>query len=184
MAFIPPVLAALSTVAAAAGPAVASASAAIGGISSGTAGLGSTLLSAGGSLLEGVAAQRAADYNAKVSNIQARQSAEQGALAASEVSRQLNQRLAGGRAAAAQSGFENSGSVNDLLKQVERAGITDMMTAVYDGRTRAAAARSTADAQKAAGSSALWGGVMGAGAQAMSGMSDFYRRQGAMQLTV
>ena len=177
-------IAMVASAASAAAPAIASAGSAIGGISANAAGLGSTLLSAGGSLLEGVAAQRAADYNAKVSNIQARQSAEQGALAASEVSRQLNQRLAGGRAAAAQSGFENSGSVNDLLKQVERAGITDMMTAVYDGRTRAAAARSTATAQKAAGSSALWGGVLGAGAQAMSGMSDFYKRQGAMQLTV
>lgn len=184
MAFIPPMIAAVASAAAAAGPAVASAGSAIGGISANAAGLGSTLLSAGGSLLEGVAAQRAADYNAKVANIQARQSAEQGAIAASEASRQLNQRLAGGRAAAAQSGFENSGSVNDLLKQVERAGITDMMTAVYDGRTRAAAARSTANTQKAAGSNALWGGVLGAGAQAMSGMSDFYRRQGAMQLTV
>jgi len=177
-------IAMVASAASAAAPAIASAGAAIGGVSSGAAGLGSTLLSAGGSLLEGVASQRAADYNAKVANIQARQSAEQGALAASEVSRQLNQRLAGGRAAAANSGFENSGSVKDLLKQVERSGNMDMLTAVYDGRTRAAAARSSANTQKAAGSSALWGGVLGAGAQAMSGMSDFYRRQGAMQLTV
>jgi hypothetical protein len=175
---------AAASAAAAAGPALASASAAVGAAGANALGAGSTILSAGGSLLEGVAAKNAADYNARVADFQAQQSAQQGALAGSEAIRQMNQRTAGGRAAAAESGFENSGSVNDLLQQVERAGQLDMLTAVYDGRTRALAAKSTAAMQRASGDNALWGGVVGAGAQALSGMSDYYKRQGALQLTV
>ena len=189
MAFIPPMIAAIGPLLASAGTAAAgaasSATAAMtaAGASSGM-GLASSLMSAGGSLLEGVAGARAGEYNADVARMQAQQAGEQGALAASEAIRATNQRTATGRAAAAQSGFENTGSVRDLIDQVERAGYMDALSAVYDGSVRSLSAKNNATQAAAQGENALWGGVFGAGTAALSGVSDYYRRTGAIQMTV
>jgi hypothetical protein len=148
------------------------------------ASIGSTILSAGGSLASGIAQQRAADYNAKVADRQARQSLEQGALAATESQRQSNQRVSAARTTAQEEGFDVSGSVASLIGQAERQGALEYLTAIYEGRTRAAGFRSTAAAQRAAGDGALMGGVIGAGTGILDGFTNAKRRAGAIQLTV
>jgi len=92
MAFVLPALAAI-------GPMIASATAAVGGAGA-AASIGATALGVAGTGLQAVAASRAANYNADVSNMQARQAEEQGALKASEVIRRSNQEQAAGRAGA------------------------------------------------------------------------------------
>lgn len=162
MAFVIP--AALAAVTAVGGPAAA-------------ASIGATALGMAGTGIQAVAASRAANYNADVSMMQARQAEEQGALKASELIRRNNQEQAAGRAGALQNGFELTGSVADVLDQSRRQGYGDALAAVYDGRVEAASARSSAKLSRSQGRNAIAAGVIGMGAQALTGVGSHYGRQ-------
>lgn len=153
--------------------ALAPAGAAAGAGASGLS-LAATALSTTGTAVSAIAEQRAASYNAKVNDIQAGQAIEQAGLKSSEIARRNTQEAAAGRAGAAQNGFENTGSINDLLQQTARGGELDRLAAVYDGSVQAASLRADAKMNRQRGKQALVGGVIGAGAKALGGVSNFY----------
>jgi len=169
MAFVLPAIAAI-------GPMLAGGVAAAGGAAS-AASIGATALGMAGTGIQAVAANRAANFNADVSMMQARQAEEQGALKASEIIRRNNQEQAAGRAGALQNGFALSGSVSDVLDQSRRQGYGDALAAVYDGRVSAAGSRTDAKLSRSSGRNAIAAGVIGMGAQALTGVSNHYGRQ-------
>lgn len=146
---------------------------------SGAAGLslGATALSAGGGVFSALMEKRAAQYNSKVANSQANQAVEQAGLKASEIERRNRQDTATARASAAQNGFENTGSINDILNQQSRQGNLDVLAAVYDGSVTAAGLRADAKLNRQRGRAAVVSGVVGAGASALGGVSNFYARR-------
>ena len=202
MAFIPPLLAAASAAATSAigaigsvggtlnaigttaasnvlgavGATGASSSVAANGLVASLGGAGQ-ILSAGGTLASGIAAKRAADFNAEMALLQGQQASEQGALAASEANRQTIQRLAAARAGATENGFALTGSVSDLLSQAGRQGQLDYLTAVYDGTVRNVGAKNSAALYKMQGRGALTESFLGAGSKLIGGMADVYRRR-------
>ncbi len=169
MAFIPPMLASLGT---ALGASTATATA-VGAMAATTA---VSVLGTGASAL---ASANAADFQAKLAQQQAAQATDQAAVKASEVAREGRQRTAALRAGAIQNGFEISGSMSDLLQQTERQGTLDYLTAVYDGSVQATGLNATAANYRRQKSSALTGGALGMGAQALGGVADIYRTRGA-----
>lgn len=163
------------TAAAGAGAAAAGAGAAAGGLSlSSVLGIGSTLVGAIGQIESGNAQKKAAEYNAQVQEIQARQAQDQGVSQATEIAQRTRAKLAGTRAAATESGLELTGSVTDVLGAVEKQGTLDAMTAVYDSGNRAASLRSSADLSRARGASAQSAGYLGAGQSILTGFSRLY----------
>jgi hypothetical protein len=173
MAFIiPAAMAAASAIGGAASAGIAAAGGAASALS-----LGATALSVVGTGVQAEAQARAANYNAQVSQLQGQQAQEQGALRASEVIRRTNQEQAAARAGALQSGFALTGSVSDLLQQSERAGYLDALTAVYDGRVAATSAANDAALSRSSARNARTAGVIGMGAQALTGVSSFYGRK-------
>lgn len=188
MAFIPPLIAAAAAAASTAGAAIATtataASAAVGGTTAALS-LGSTVLSSVGALASGIAGQRAAEYNAKMADLQGKQAVEQAGLASSEAARRTRQVMAASRAGALENGVELSGSTADLLNQASRQGYLDQLTAVYSGQVGQANAASTAKLDRMQGGYALLGGVVGAGSKAISGGADYYRiRSGKSSLDI
>lgn len=164
MAFIAPVLAAVGAAAASTGGAVALASTAV------------SVLGTGASAL---ASANAASYQADLAKVQGRQAQEQAGVRAGEVARNTRQTLAAARAGALQNGFELSGSMNDLFDQTGRQGQLDYLTAVYDGSVQAAGANASARLYRNQAKNAIIGGVLGAGAQALGGVSNVYRSRTA-----
>jgi hypothetical protein len=169
MVFIPAALAALG---AAAGASAATAAA----VGATIASTGVALLGTGASAL---ASHNAAEFQAKLQQSQAQQAQDQASVKAGEVARESKQRTAATRAGGLQNGFELTGSIGDLLAQTERQGQLDYLTAVYDGSVQATGLQASAQMSKRAASNALIGGALGAGAQALGGVGQFYKMRGA-----
>ena len=169
MAFIP---AALATLGAAVGASAATATA-TGAV------VASTAVAALGTGASALAASNSAKFQAGLAETQAKQAQEQAALKASETARATRQRLAGARAGAIQNGFELSGSVSDLLDQVDRQGQLDYLTAVYDGSVQATGLNASAQNYRRQASSALIGGALGAASSALGGVGSVYKMRGA-----
>jgi len=150
--------------------ALGSAGAAVGGTGAALS-LGASFLSGAGSIQAGKAENAASQYNATVNEIQARQAGEQAALKASEIARRSRQTQAAGRASALANGFEQSGSVVDVLNQAARGDELDALTAVYDGSVAAAGLKSEAALNRARGRSAKRAGYMGAASSLLAGAS-------------
>jgi hypothetical protein len=169
MAFIAPALAALGTAVGASGAAATAVGATV--ASTGVAVLGTAASS--------LAASNAADFQAKLAQQQAQQATDQASVRAGEVARESRQRMAAARAGAIQNGFELTGSMNDLLDQTSRQGQLDYLTAVYDGSVQATGLNATATNYRRQSSSALIGGALGAGSQALGGLAQVYRQKGS-----
>lgn len=127
---------------------------------------------------QALATHNAAEFQAKLSEMQARQQQDQASVKASEVARDTKQRTASLRAGTLQNGFEISGSPLDLLKQTERQGELDYLTAVYDGSVTATGLRATAKNYKRQASNALVQGAIGMGSAALGGVADVYKMRG------
>lgn len=166
-------LAAVPTVLGAIGTATAGATAAVGGTGAALS-MGASLLSGFGAIQSGKAENAAAQYNATVNDLQGRQAQEQAALKASEVARRSRQSQADGRAAALVNGFEQSGSVVDVLNQAARSDELDYLSAIYDGSVAAASMKNEAALNRARGASAKRAGKMAAGASLLSSANSFY----------
>lgn len=141
--------------------------------------IASTVVSALGTGAQALASHNSAEFQAKLAERQGQQARDQASVKASEVARSTNQQAASLRAGAAEGGFAQSGSMNDLLYQTERAGKLDYLTAVYEGKVQGQGFDATAANYKRAASSALIGGALGMGAQALGGVSNFYKNKGA-----
>jgi hypothetical protein len=165
-----------TSIATAAGSALTAGAAAAGTASLGTVlTVGSTLLGAVGSIQQGQAANKAAQYNAEVQEIQARVAQDQGAARATELSQRTKQRLAATRAASMESGLELSGSVNDVLDTVQKQGALDEITALYDSNVRAQGLRQSAAAERVKGRNALTASYFDAGTSILTGFSKAYQ---------
>lgn len=139
--------------------------------------LGATALSTVGTGMQAISEARAANYNADVNVIQARQAQEQAALKASELTRRNRQVGAAARAGAQENGFDLGGSIADVLSQAERQGQLDVLSAVYDGSVQAAGLYSEAKMNRRRAGSAVTAGIIGMGSQVLGGVSNLYGRQ-------
>jgi hypothetical protein len=158
--------------------ALGSAGAAAGG-SGAMLSLGASALSGYGAIQSGKAENAASQYNATVNDMQARQSGEQAALKASEIARRSRQTQASGRASALANGFEQSGSVVDVLNQAARGDELDALTAIYDGSVQSTGLRNEAALNRSRGKSAKTAGYMSAASSLLSGASSVVKaRQG------
>lgn len=168
MAFVVPALAAVGG---ALGASAASA-ATVGAIAIGTT------VSVMGAAAGALASHNAAEFNAKIEEQKAQQSADLGAIKASEVARQNRQQQASGRASALENGLSLSGSTNDLLDQADRQGQLDYLTAVYEGRTGQVSAQSNARLDRMNASNSIYNGILGAASQGFSGVASIYKARG------
>lgn len=154
-----------------AGPVAGTAAAVGGGLSTlQIVGLGATALGAASSVAEGIAGAQAGKANAKLAKRegiidQQRRVAEQ-----SEITRE--RRLIAGRQAvgAAKSGRGFSGSVLDVVAGSEANAELDILSSVYGGVLGSQSAKFQAKQARAAGRSALIGGVLGAGSTLLTGI--------------
>lgn len=149
MAFVLPIMAAVSTIA-------------------------GTALSAYGAIQQGQAAKSAGRYNEIVQKQQADQAMNIAGQKASNESVKTRQRVAAARAGAIQNGFETDGSVGDILRTVETQGALEGLTAMWEGGVRAQGLRSSAELSRASGDNAETAGYIGAGSSLLSGFSKMY----------
>ncbi|WP_395017727.1 hypothetical protein [Dongia sp.] len=101
--------------------------------------------------------------------------AEQQAQTQAQAIREKARRLAGqNRAAIGASGVDLAGSYLDALADSDINAELDAQTALWNGKVEAANHLAQAKASKKAGSSALVGGLFGAGTSAISGYANWY----------
>lgn len=133
-----------------------------------------TALSVLGTGASALAASNSASFQARLAEQQAKQAQDQASVKAGEVARESRQRISAARAGALQNGFELTGSMNDLLDQTGRQGQLDYLTAVYDGSVQATGLQTSAKLYRNQATNAIIGGVLGAGAQGLSGVANVY----------
>jgi len=144
-------------------------------------------VSAAGSLVSGVSQYSQGKSEAAYASTNARLAAQQ-AQSQAQVIREKARRLSGqNHAAIGASGVDISGSFLDAIADSDIDAELDAQTALWNGKIDAMNQRARAKASKAAGRSALVGGIFGAGTSAVSGFGSWYdasARQGiADQLT-
>lgn len=144
-------------------------------------GAASALLSGVGMLQQGVATKQAAEFNQQVSNIQAKQAADEAAFKAGQIARQTDQKLATARAGVLQNGLELEGSPTDLLTAIRDTGTMDYMTAVYEGGSRAAGYKNDALLSGMKAGYAMPAAMLGAGARVFGGLADVYKGSGSLK---
>lgn len=135
---------------------------------------------ASGALAQGRAASQAASYNAQVLENNALTEQLSASARASGAARGSNQRIASTRAAASASGFEQSGSISDLIGQAQLQGELEYLTAVYDGTLRSQSLRSAAAGQRAEGANARRSSRIGAATSLFSGVSSAFSMSGGV----
>lgn len=142
------------------------------------AGVGAAV-SAVSSIAGGYAQRDAADYNARVAEMQA-VSAEQAAAREEQNARLRLARTQGTvRARAAGAGLDIAqGSPLEILAENAREGELDALTARYSGQVEASRARSTAALERTRGQNAVTAGWMGAGAQLLTAAGSAYKLYG------
>ena len=125
-----------------------------------------------GSIAGGVAQNKAARHNAAVDQENAHRAEVDGA--STELATRARLRALQGDALVAEAGSGvaiGEGSALEALRQNAVNASFDILGARSQAGQRAAVYRDDANAQKRAGSGALFGGFMGAGAAALSGMA-------------
>lgn len=161
--------------AAAAGAGAGAAAAGAGGFSLGSVfTVGSALLGAVGSVASGAAQAKAAKFNAAAQEANAKVELDQAAARATEAARRTRQRVAATRAAALENGFEDTGSIADLIDTVGKQGTLEALTAIYDGTNRAQGMFTSAKLDRMNAKSAKIAGFINAGNSVLSGFSDAY----------
>lgn len=139
-------------------------------LASGTAAVGSLV----GGFAQAAADRRdaaIADQNADIAEDQAR--------ARQDMIRREARKLKGAqRAAAGAAGITLDGSAFDVMEDSAIEAELDALTAGYEGKLEARAYRSAAAAKRYSARSALFEGVTGAGAQALSGYGAWLRIPG------
>lgn len=135
-------------------------------------GIGGSLLGAVGSIQQASAAQSAANYNAQVNENNAIVAMNQGAAKATEVAQRTRQKVAAVAAGSAENGMNMSGSAQDVVDSVSKAGTLDGLTAMWDSTTRAVGYHNSAELDRMQGRAA---GAAG-GINAMTSIFDGFSR--------
>jgi len=150
--------------------ATAGAGAGISGASA-LSGLG-TLVSAFGALAGGVQQQRVADYQAQVAKNNAAASRQAASANAERIRDRVRSTQSSARAAFAKSGVALQGTPLAVLGANQAEGELDVLTAIYKGELSGIAQENSAALARAEGSSALTGGLIGAGSTFLTGFGN------------
>lgn len=142
--------------------------------------LASAAVSAIGAIQSGNAQAAAATYNARVQEQNAKVAQDQAASVASQKIRENRQRMAAGRGAVMQNGFELTGTPLDILDQADVQGNLDYLTAIYDGKVAATGYQNNATLYKMEAKNARRAGMIGAGTAMLSGVADAFKARGQM----
>jgi hypothetical protein len=138
-----------------------------------TISLATMAVAAAGSLIQGASQASQAKRAGKVADANAEMAESQGAAEASLI-REKARRLAGSnRAAIGASGVDISGSFFDALQDSDIASEMDAQTTAYNSKVQANNFRAQGKADRASGSSAMVGGVVGAGTKALQGYGNW-----------
>lgn len=123
---------------------------------------------------------QANEYNAQVREIQAGVEREQAGARESQQRREARQLLGAQRAGISQAGIGLMGSAIDVEEQSATRAELDALTIRYEGETRAVGLLNdaeleeyNAEANREAGSNAMKGAYLSAGASILSGASDY-----------
>src|SRR4051812_48559956 len=128
-----------------------------------------------GSVVSGVSQYSRAKTEAAYANTNADLATQQ-AESQAQVIREKARRLSGeNRAAIGASGVDISGSFLDAIADSDIDAELDAQTALWNGKLEAMNQRGQARASRSAGTSALIGGIFGAGTAALSGYSNWYQ---------
>jgi hypothetical protein len=126
-----------------------------------------------GSIISGVGQYSAAKNQAKADRQNARLAIEQGQSEAASI-RERARRMSGqNRAAIGASGVDISGSFLDALEDSDINAELDTQTALWNRKAEASNYRARAAQSRRAGGGALFGGLMGAGTEALSGYANW-----------
>jgi hypothetical protein len=126
-----------------------------------------------GSIISGVGQYSAAKNQAKADRQNARLAIEQGQSEAASI-RERARRMSGqNRAAIGASGVDISGSFLDALEDSDINAELDTQTALWNRKAEASNYRARAAQSRRAGAGALFGGLMGAGTEALSGYANW-----------
>lgn len=137
-----------------------------------------------GSLIQGYQQSQALEYDADVKRQQARIEQQQAVAREEQQRRQASQVLGKQRAAIAQSGIGSGGSALDIYEQSKTMAELDALTIRYEGDMRAKGLLAQADAAQTQAKQAMVGGVVGAGASALSGYGTYsYYKGGGLLKT-
>lgn len=148
---------------------------AIAGTASGAAGIGATILGSAGTLLGGLATSKADQYNAKISDMQAKNAEDQAAAKYSAIITKGKQTNASNVAATLVGGGQVSGSNLAMIEQSDAYNRLDALTAIYEGNVKATGYRNEAQQERVNAKNAKVGAFIGAGAKLLGGASSVYR---------
>lgn len=128
-----------------------------------------TAISAVGSISSGIAQKNAADYNAALSERDAKQAELAAAVDAANQRREGARMIAAQRAGFAASGVKLTGSALEVLSTSAETAELDALNIEYAGKEKATASRADAAASRFQGQAAETAGYFGAAATALGG---------------
>ena len=135
--------------------------------------LAAAAVQAVGSVVSGIGQHQAAKSQASADKQNARLAEGQGQSEAAMI-RERARRLSGqNRAAIGASGVDISGSFLDALADSDINAELDAQTALWNRKAEASNYRARAAQSRRSGTGALFGGILGAGSQALSGYANW-----------
>lgn len=135
----------------------------------------STVISTASTIQQGRAAQAAGEFNARVSEAEAKVAREQAARDEEALRRESTSLLGKQRAAIAEAGLSSGGTTGLLADQSAVLAELDALNIRYQGATRGTGLLSQAAASRFGGAQSRKAAGLLAGAQLVSGVGDTYR---------
>ena len=139
------------------------------------------LAQVGGKVAAGVGDYKAANYNAKLLNVQAAQAAHGAAYDEAALRRQQRQDLAAQVAEIGSRGIDASGSIVDVIRQNATNAEMDALALRYKGQIEQAGYKSQAATKRYEGRQALFSGLAGAGSKMLTANGEGVRRYRTLQ---
>lgn len=163
-------------------PALAAGAASAAGGVSGLLGLGATLVSAVGAYQQGQASAAAAEYNAKLAEMQGKVAQDQAASRATELKQRTRRRVSQAATSVLESGFTLGGSFKDWIDQTIKFGEYDALSEIYEGEVAATGARNSAQLSRYEAKNYKRAGLIGAGSKLLGGVSSFAKNKGGSSI--
>ncbi len=141
--------------------------------------IGGAALSGISAISQGVAANQAAQFNAKIAERNARLARANAQAEASIVKTQTDRKAGAARAAYGASGVTLEGSPLEVVSQIVADGELDRLTTLYQGNLEAAGFQTTAQVERASGRAALRAGVVNGASSFLLGGAYAYGGSGS-----
>jgi hypothetical protein len=136
----------------------------------------------GGKVFAGIGDQKAANYNAKLIEAQARQAAEASSYDEAALRRQQRQEIASQVASIGSRGLDVSGSIVDVIRQNAANAEMDALALRYRGQIEQAGYKSQAQMKRYEGKQALYSGIAGAGSKLLTAKYEDLRKNRTLAL--